>query len=362
MSLRPILIMAGGTGGHVYPALAVAHALQQQSQNIVWLGTHRGLESRVVPAAGIDIEWISISGLRGKGVLTTLLAPFRMALALLQSLSVMIKHRPAAVLGMGGFVSGPGGVAAWLTRRPLVIHEQNAIAGLTNRLLARFARVVLQAFPGSFPAHVKSETVGNPVRAAIAELADPATRYRRRSGKPRLLVLGGSQGALALNQSVPAACALLPEHLRPVIWHQAGQRTLQTAIDAYAGSELDVNVMPFIEDMAAAYGWADLCVCRAGALTVAEIAAAGLPALFVPFPSAVDDHQRANAREMANAGVAQIVNESGLTVTTLSDILSAWLASRDDLRDKAIKCRSLSKPNALSRITSVCLEAAGVMP
>ena len=361
MSIRPILIMAGGTGGHVFPALAVANALQQQSQNIVWLGTHRGLESRVVPAAGIDIEWISISGLRGKGVLAILLAPFRLALALSQSILVMIRHRPAAVLGMGGFVSGPGGLAAWLTRRPLVIHEQNAIAGMTNRLLARFARVVLQAFPGSFPASVHAQTVGNPVRSEIADIADPATRYAQRSGKPRLLVLGGSQGALALNHCVPSACALLPEAVRPVILHQAGERTLQTAIDAYAGSGLEVNVVPFIEDMAAAYSWADLCVCRSGALTVAEIAAAGLPAVFVPFPYAVDDHQTANALALRDAGAAVIVDERELAVTNLAEILSQCLASRDELRDKAIKSRSLSNPNALGRIAGACLEAAGVV-
>ena len=226
---RPILVMAGGTGGHVYPALAVAHALQQRSRDIVWLGTHRGIESRVVPAAGIDVEWISVAGLRQKGMLAILVAPFRLTLALLQSLRVMFRHRPAAVLGMGGFVSGPGGLAAWLTRRPLVIHEQNAVAGLTNRLLARLARVVLQAFPGSFSATVVSETVGNPVRADIAALDDPAVRYADRAGPLRLLVLGGSQGALALNRTVPAALALLPASMRPRVRHQAGERTLEIA-------------------------------------------------------------------------------------------------------------------------------------
>ncbi len=205
MSKRPILVMAGGTGGHVYPALAVAKALQQQSREVVWLGTHRGLESRVVPANNIDMEWISVGGLRGKNSMTLILAPFRLILALAQSLRVMARRRPAAVLGMGGFVSGPGGLAAWLMRRPLVIHEQNAIAGLTNRLLARLARVVLQAFPGSFSANIKTETVGNPVRADIAALAEPATRFASREGSLRLLVLGGSQGALALNKAVPAA-------------------------------------------------------------------------------------------------------------------------------------------------------------
>ena len=360
MSGRPILVMAGGTGGHVYPALAVANALQQHSRDIVWLGTHRGIESNVVPAAGIDIEWISIQGLRGKGILTLLLAPFRLSLALLQSISVMIRHRPAAVLGMGGFVSGPGGLAAWLTRRPLVIHEQNAVAGLTNRLLARLARVVLQAFPGSFPAGINAEAVGNPVRADIAAIDEPALRFEKRSGAIRLLILGGSQGALALNRTVPNALKLLPQELRPVVRHQAGQRTLQTALDAYEGSGLDVDVLPFIDDMAEAYAWADLVVCRSGALTVAEIAAVGLAAVFVPFPAAVDDHQTKNASAMREAGAAEILHEHDLSAESLAHTLAGLFASRDVLRDRAIRSRALAKPEALERISSVCMEVAGV--
>jgi UDP-N-acetylglucosamine--N-acetylmuramyl-(pentapeptide) pyrophosphoryl-undecaprenol N-acetylglucosamine transferase len=359
MRSRPILIMAGGTGGHVYPALAVAHALQQHSREIVWLGTHRGIESRVVPAADIDVEWISIQGLRGKSVLTLLLAPLRLSWALLQSTLVMIRHRPAAVLGMGGFVSGPGGLAAWLTRRPLVIHEQNAVAGLTNRLLARLARVVLQAFPGSFPARIQSETVGNPVRPEIAAIDDPARRFSNRDGTTRLLILGGSQGALALNRVVPEALALLSPELRPVVRHQAGNSTLQLAVDAYAATGLEAEVTPFIENMADAYAWADLVVCRAGALTVAEIAAAGLAAVFVPFPAAVDDHQTANARPLEAAGAAIIIKEQDLTAAALADCLAGLLTSRDDLRERAIKSRALARPNALSRITDVCLQAAG---
>ena len=312
-----------------------------------------------MPAAGIDIEWISIQGLRGKGVSTILLAPFRLSYALLQSLSVMIRRRPAAVLGMGGFVSGPGGLAAWLTRRPLIIHEQNAVAGLTNRLLARLARVVLQAFPGSFPAQLNPETVGNPIREDIAALQDPATRFAERDGALRLLVLGGSQGALALNRVVPKALASLPERLRPVVRHQAGERTLREAQDGYAKTGIDAQVTPFIEDMAAAYAWADLVVCRAGALTVAEIAAAGLPAIFVPFPAAVDDHQTANARPMTQAGAAAIVNECDLTDEKLAGILQEWLASRDDLVERAVRSRSLARTDSLDRITGMCLKVAG---
>jgi UDP-N-acetylglucosamine--N-acetylmuramyl-(pentapeptide) pyrophosphoryl-undecaprenol N-acetylglucosamine transferase len=359
MSLRPILILAGGTGGHVYPALAVAQALQRQSREIVWLGTRAGLESRVVPAAGIAMEWISVKGLRRKGLIALILAPFRLLLALLQSLRVIRKHRPAAVLGMGGFVSGPGGLAAWLTRRPLVIHEQNAVAGLTNRLLARLARVVLQAFPGSFSTGIETETVGNPVRADIAALEEPATRYAGRQGPLRLLVLGGSQGALALNKVVPAALALLPDELKPVVRHQAGERTIDEAQAAYREHSIEVELLPFIEDMAEAYAWADLVVCRAGALTVAELAAAGLPAIFVPYPSAVDDHQTANARSLTDAGAAALIAEKDLSDKSLAGLLREWLTSRDDLLDRARRSRALARPDALQRITDYCLEAAG---
>jgi len=360
MSSRPILILAGGTGGHVYPALAVARALQQQSQEVVWLGTHRGIESRVVPEAGIPIEWVAVSGLRGKGSLALVVAPFKLFYALSQSLLVMWKHRPAAVLGMGGFVSGPGGLAAWLTRRPLVIHEQNAISGLTNRLLARLARVVLQAFPGSFNANVKAETVGNPVRADIASIDEPGMRFAGREGPIRLLILGGSLGALALNQIVPAALALLPDDSRPLVRHQTGERTLSDARDAYEQHGIAADLSPYIEDMAEAYAWADLVICRAGALTVAELSAAGLPAIFVPFPSAVDDHQTANAQPMADAGAATVMQQSELSDESLAGVLKSWLGSRDALLERARKSRLLARPDALGRITNLCLESAGV--
>jgi UDP-N-acetylglucosamine--N-acetylmuramyl-(pentapeptide) pyrophosphoryl-undecaprenol N-acetylglucosamine transferase len=352
--------MAGGTGGHVYPALAVARALESHSQDIVWLGTHRGLESRVVPDAGIDIEWISVKGLRRKGVLALIIAPFQLAWALTQALIVILRRRPVAVLGMGGFVSGPGGLAAWLTRRPLVIHEQNAAAGLTNRLLARLARVVLQAFPGSFNSSVHAETVGNPVREDIAAVAAPAERYRDRTGPLRMLVLGGSQGALALNRTVPQALAQLSADERPAVRHQCGSLTLETAREAYEAQGVEVELMSFIEDMASAYAWADIVVCRAGALTVAELCAVGLPALFVPYPGAVDDHQTANARPMADAGAAVIIDESMLSAEVLAGQLREWLTNRSELLAKAEKAHGLDKPHALSRITELCLEQAGV--
>ena len=358
---RPIMILAGGTGGHVYPALAVAKALQQESREIVWLGTHRGIEARVVPAAGIAMEWVAISGLRGKGALTLLLAPLRLAVALSQSLYVMFKHRPAAVLGMGGFVSGPGGLAAWLTRRPLIIHEQNAVAGLTNRLLARLARVVLQAFPGSFISKVNAETVGNPVRSDIAAIEEPESRLNGRSGPLRLLVLGGSQGALALNKSVPAALQKLSPSERPLVRHQTGPGTIDAAREAYARHEVDAELLAYIEDMASVYAWADLVVCRAGALTVAEIAAAGIPAVFVPFPLAVDDHQTANAMPLVDAGAAMLVQQKELTADSLAGLLKTLLRSRTELLARANKARQLAQPDALQRITNHCLQAAGAI-
>ena len=358
MTTQPILVMAGGTGGHVYPALAVAQALRARSHNVVWLGTRRGIEARVVPAAGIDIEWVSVHGLRGKSALTLLSAPFRLGWALAQSLRIVARHRPAAVLGMGGFVSGPGGLAAWLLRRPLVIHEQNAIAGLTNRLLARLARVVLQAFPGSFSSRVHALTVGNPVRPEIAGLPDPVRRLAGRTGQVRLLVLGGSQGALALNRTVPAALALLPLDRRPVVRHQAGSRTFAEAGQAYHDAGVEAELVPFIDDMADAYGWADLVVCRAGALTVAEVAAAGLPAIFVPFPAAVDDHQTANARYLVDSGASTILQEADLDPDTLARAIGEWSADRAALRDRASAARACARPDALERITGICLQLA----
>lgn len=362
MTGGPILLMAGGTGGHVYPALAVALSLRDHARDVVWLGTHLGIEAKVVPAAGIPVEWVNVQGLRGKGALALLVAPVRVVRATLQSLSVMRRHRPAAVLGMGGFVSGPGGLAAWLTRRPLVIHEQNAVSGLTNRLLARLARVVLQAFPGSFSPRVHAETVGNPVRREITALPDPALRFSNRSGPLRLLVLGGSQGALALNRAVPAAIARLPRDRRPLVRHQAGARTLDAAREAYDNAAVDAELVPFIENMADAYAWADLVVCRAGALTVAELAAAGVGAIFVPFPEAVDDHQTANAAPLVRAGAAEILQEYELTGTSLADLLQSLLTSRELLLERAVKARTQAKPGALARITDVCLELAGAQP
>ncbi|NNE59799.1 MAG: undecaprenyldiphospho-muramoylpentapeptide beta-N-acetylglucosaminyltransferase [Woeseia sp.] len=358
MNLRPILVMAGGTGGHVYPALAVANALREQSRDVVWLGTRRGIEARVVPAAGIPIEWVSVQGLRGKGRLTMLLAPLKLLRALWQSLRIVARHRPAAVLGMGGFVSGPGGLAAWLLRRPLIIHEQNAVSGVTNRLLACLARVVLQAFPGSFSARVNARTVGNPVRAEIAAVPPPATRWDGRSGSLRLLVLGGSQGALALNRAVPAALGLLDAEMRPEVRHQAGERTVAVARESYKAAGIDARIDEYIEDMAAAYAWADLVICRAGALTVAEICAVGLPAIFIPFPAAVDDHQTVNARGLVSVDAALVVQEADLSPAVLADVLQNWCSDRLSLLARAQAARSQARSDSLDVITGICLKLA----
>ena len=356
MSARPILIMAGGTGGHVFPALAVARELRAQGAAVVWLGTRQGLEARVVPEAGFPVAWIRVHGLRGKALGQRLLAPFMLALALLQSLWVMLKLRPAAVLGMGGFVTGPGGLIAWLLRRPLLIHEQNSVAGLTNRWLAPLARQVLVAFPDALPG---ARHTGNPVRADIAALPVPDQRLAHHQGAPRLLVLGGSLGAQVLNETLPQAIVRLPKGLRPEVWHQTGIRHLEAGRAAYAAAGVPARVEAFVDDMAAAYGWADLVVCRAGALTVAELAAAGIGAILVPYPHAVDDHQTGNARYLADQGAALLLPQTELGAARLADLLQSLLGDRARLLDMADKARALAQPEAARQVAQACLVAAG---
>ena len=360
MTRQVALIMAGGTGGHVFPALATARVLRRRGYDIVWLGTQRGIEARLVPAEGIPVEWLSVGGLRGKGALTLLAAPFRLALALLQALGAVRRHRPRVVLGAGGFASGPGGVAAWLLGRPLVVHEQNAVAGMTNRLLARLAARVLEGFPGSFGPRVAAERVGNPVRPEITAIAPPERRYAGREGHLRLLVFGGSQGSARLNAVVPAALAELPVDLRPQVLHQTGVRGLEETAAAYRSRGIEADVRAFIDDMAGAYGWADLAVCRSGALTVAELAAAGVPALLVPFPAAVDDHQTRNAEYVVQAGAALLLPESGLTPVSLAAALrSLFEAGRPRLVRMAQAARSTAITDADERLADACIAVAG---
>lgn len=353
-----VMILAGGTGGHVYPALAVAEELRRRRVDVVWVGTRRGLEARVVPAAGIALEWLEVHGLRGKGWLGWLSAPGMLLRALWQALRLIRRHRPRAVLGMGGYVSGPGALAAWLLRRPLLIHEQNVVVGLTNRALGRLARVVMTGFPGELKKGVSSRYTGNPVRAEITRIAAPQLRYAARSDAPHLLVLGGSQGAAVLNSVVPAALAKLAPGQRPLVRHQAGQRTLALAQEAYRRHAVAATVSAFIEAMAEAYGWADLVICRAGALTVAELTVAGVPAVLVPFAHAVDDHQTANARYLSRAGAAVLLPERELSVDRLAGALSILLGDRDRMRVMAQRARQLGRPRAAAQVADLCLEMA----
>ena len=350
------LIMAGGTGGHVFPALALARELRARSWRVVWLGTRRGLEARLVPAENIDIEWLSVSGLRGKGALVWLTAPLRLARALLQAIAVVRRRRPSLVVGLGGFAAGPGGVAAWLLRRPLLIHEQNAIAGFTNRCLSHLARRVLTAFPGSFAADVGARVIGNPVRAEIALLPAPPVRFAARGPGVRLLVLGGSQGAARLNAIVPFALAKLAGTLPLEVRHQSGERWLETAQRNYEEAGVPVRLQPFIDDMAEAYGWADLVICRAGALTVSELTAAGVGSILVPFPAATDDHQTRNADFLVGEGAAIMIPERELSAEGLSAHLASLCAGRGRLIAMAERARSLAKPRAAQELADACAE------
>jgi UDP-N-acetylglucosamine--N-acetylmuramyl-(pentapeptide) pyrophosphoryl-undecaprenol N-acetylglucosamine transferase len=350
---RPILIMAGGTGGHVFPALAVAEQLRELGWPVEWMGTQAGLEARVVPPTGIPVHWIRVKGLRGKGRLQQLLAPFMLLWALVQAAIVMLRVRPAAVLGMGGFTTGPGGVVAWLTRRPLLIHEQNSVAGLTNRLLARLASPVLEAFPGSLP---KAVHTGNPVRSDIAHLPFHSPDLANR--RPRLLVVGGSLGAAALNETVPATLSLLEEARRPEVWHQTGLKLIDTARKAYAEAGVDVRLDAFIDDMSQAYQWADLVLCRSGALTIAELAAVGVASILVPYPYAVDDHQTVNAHYLVDAGAAYLLPQSDMSVQRLQKEL-ALLDQPERLVDMAKRARERAMPEAAQQVAVHCVRATG---
>ncbi|WP_406703432.1 undecaprenyldiphospho-muramoylpentapeptide beta-N-acetylglucosaminyltransferase [Sodalis sp.] len=340
---RRLMVMAGGTGGHVFPGLAVAHHLMAQGWQVRWLGTADRMEASLVPQHGIDIDFIRISGLRGKGMKAQLIAPMRIWRAWRQARCIMRSWRPDVVLGMGGYVSGPGGLAAWSCGIPVVLHEQNGIAGLTNRSLAKIAHKVLQAFSGAFP---HADVVGNPVRDAVLALPAPDVRFLERTGPIRVLVIGGSQGARVLNQTMPAVAARLANTL--TMWHQVGKGALDEVNRAYAtAGETQHLVVEFIDDMAAAYTWADVVVCRAGALTVSEIAAAGLPALFVPFMHK-DRQQYWNARPLEQAGAAKIIEQPAFTAERVSDVLAGW--DRLTLLRMAQRARATAIPDATERV------------
>lgn len=349
-----VLILAGGTGGHIYPALAVAEILRARGIALAWLGSARGLEQRIVPAHGIELLTIWVSGLRGRGWLGWLLAPLMLGVATAQALRIIWRFRPGVVLGMGGFVSGPGGFAAWLLRRPLVIHEQNALAGLTNRCLSRLATRVLQAYPHSFAERVAALVTGNPLRAAIAQMATrPAPP--RADTTLRVLVMGGSRGAHRLNQLLPEAFAAVAVGVVEV-WHQTGEVDLVSTRAAYSRAGIAARIDSYIEDMPGAYAWADVAICRAGAMTVAELAAAGLPAVLVPFPAAVDDHQTANARYLADAGAAVLLPEATLRAADLARWLDAWQRDRAGLLAMAERARALARPEAAQAVAAHCLD------
>ena len=353
----PVLIMAGGTGGHVFPALAVAKVLRERGVPVVWLGVPESMESRLVPANGFPIEWVRVKGIRGKGLTAWLMAPLRIANAVLQARSVLKRVRPRAVLGAGGYVSGPGGIAAWLLRIPLLIHEQNAIPGLTNRWLARLAGSVMQAFPGSFAPAVHARTVGNPVRADIAAVAAPAVRFAGRTGRARLLVFGGSQGAQRLNALVPKALSRLDPERRPQVRHQAGERGIDAARAAYVDAQVEADVTPFIDDMAAAYAWADVALCRAGAMTIAELQAAGLGALLIPLPVATDDHQTKNAAAMVSVGAGRVLQERDMTAESLSACIAELTADRGRMLAMAQAARAARVIDAAAQVADLCMAA-----
>jgi len=350
---KTILVMAGGTGGHVFPGLAVADFLHARGWRIVWMGNPEGMEAKLVPARGYEMAWVRFAALRGKGLLRALLLPVNLLRAFWQALRELVRVRPNVVLGMGGYVTFPGGMMAALTGRPLVVHEQNSVAGLANRVLAGVADRVLTGFPGVLR---KGEWTGNPVRAEIAALPPPAQRYAGRSGPLCVLVVGGSLGAQALNDAVPRALTLIPAGERPRVTHQSGARQIDQLRAAYAAAGAEAELVPFIDDMAARYATADLVLCRAGALTVAELAAAGVAGVLVPFPHAVDDHQTGNARFLAEAGAAILLPQAELTPEKLAALLREL--TRERLAAMADKARTLAKPEATRAVAEACMEAA----
>lgn len=349
---KSVLLMAGGTGGHVFPALAIAEALQEKEIPVYWLGTRRGLEARVIPPTGIPIHYISISGLRGKGILSLLTAPFKILWAIWQAYRVLKTCQPTIVIGMGGFVTGPGGVAAWLSKIPLIIHEQNAIAGLTNQWLARFAQKVLEAFPDTFPEHYHAIYTGNPIRISIRTLAH--SHLKKIYVPLRILIIGGSLGAKILNDIVPQA--LRQVHGNIEVWHQTGELHIETMRQAYHQAPFKSRVDAFIEDMGMAYQWADLVICRAGALTVSELAQMGVPSILIPYPHAVDDHQTFNARFLADKGGAIFLPQTELTVEELAMLINQLIENPTQLQEMSQIAKSCATPLAVQEILEICLE------
>jgi UDP-N-acetylglucosamine--N-acetylmuramyl-(pentapeptide) pyrophosphoryl-undecaprenol N-acetylglucosamine transferase len=349
MSGSHLMVMAGGTGGHVFPALAVAKELQSSGIKITWLGTKRGLEASVVPANNISIEWVSIEGLRGKGWSSLLMAPLNLARAMWQSAAVIRRVNPDCILGMGGFVSGPGGLVAWLLGRKLVVHEQNAVAGLTNKYLAKIAHRVLTGFPSVVDLPPSALWVGNPVRSAIKHGSVSS------QNSINILVIGGSQGAHSFNQKLPQVFAQLSQQ-NINIWHQSGRERSADVEQNYLDHELPAKVTEFIDDMAEAYRWADLLVCRAGAMTIAECCAAAKPALLIPFPFSAGDHQQYNAQTLVDIGAARTLANEKIDQPEMLAVLNELLADKAALVQMGLNAATLNKPNAVRDVANICRE------
>jgi UDP-N-acetylglucosamine--N-acetylmuramyl-(pentapeptide) pyrophosphoryl-undecaprenol N-acetylglucosamine transferase len=349
---KTLLVMAGGTGGHIMPGLAVAEYLKAQGWKIAWMGNPDGMEAKLTVGRGYEMAWVHFSALRGKGLLRKLMLPFNLLRGFRGAWSQIKRIQPDVVLGMGGYISFPGGMMASLQGIPLVLHEQNSVAGLANKVLAGVADRIVTGFPEVLK---QGHWVGNPVRPEIAVLPAPTVRYAQHSGPLRVLVVGGSLGAQALNAAMPKALALIPEDERPVVVHQAGEKHLPMLKSFYISAGVNADCVAFINDMAGAYDWADLVICRAGALTVAELAAAGVASLLVPFPHAVDDHQTANARFLSHAGAAILLPQDQLTPARLAEIRNL---SRSQLTQLAEKARALARPEATAAVALACAELA----
>ncbi len=356
---RRIVIMAGGTGGHVFPALAVAQELIGRGWQVSWLGTHKGLESRVIPEQGIEIDWLSVAGVRGKGWLSKITAVLLLLKACIQALNILRQRKPDVVLGMGGFVAGPGGLMAKLLGIPLIIHEQNRVPGTTNRLLACMANQVLEAFPDSFNKKLNAKFTGNPLRKQFEIFPNPPFS-KGGSGVINILVVGGSQGAKILNEVVPEALAALSSNSAGntvQIRHQTGKAMQQQVESRYQALGVHAEINAFIEDMVSAYQWADLVICRSGAMTVSEVAAAGVPAIFIPLPSAIDDHQTANARYLTDAGAGLLLMQKDLNATTLLEQITKVIKQLDEMSKTAKKYARL---DATEIVAGVCMAEAGL--
>ena len=355
MTQPSILVMAGGTGGHIFPGLAVAEYLHHCGWKVSWLGNQNGMEYRLVTASDFPFEAVTFGGLRGKGLKAKIMLPFNLLRAGIQSWRIISRLKPNVVLGMGGYITFPGGLVAKLLKRPLVLHESNSIAGSANRALAKIAMRTLTGFPNAMD---HAEWVGNPIRADFDRVESPAVRYEQRCGNLSILVVGGSLGAAVLNETIPAAIALMEKSARPTVIHQAGDKHLAQLQHRYATLGVDADIRPFIEDMSAAYAQADLVICRSGAMTVSEITACGVAACLVPLPHAIDDHQTANARFLSDVAAAILLPQKDLNAQDLAAMIQHL--NRDDLKKIALRAHALAKPHATQKVAEVCAACAGV--